>query len=1205
MLELPEGWESDYDGQRWFYRYRPNGLTQFQFPQPGDEFPNFVGDNIELEPEERLASELQRRGRNSQGGNSRDEFERSRCGREKIGASPGENEFGMGATGYFDPSSFMYFGPDEDEDEASVVNEHGDEQNAILSNGKEELPVSATDSVRRSESTPSTLRSELATSPLVIVDVSAALDNQLVELPDDKEQKGSPLSSVPELAGSHTAKCADELAPVELDAASSVTSPAGAALLHSNMAELSADNYPVKRKTPPPPPPAPLEPVDSYPLVSASFSFPPLRNSGDSNNSTGTTVGDTKVQRKLNVPRERPSSISEGQAKFHPFIPEQRMSRDTMRDPQRSSMILSGTTVLQSQNSELSHMKPAASDISTPGPENWLGRPKMFEPPVDPKRVSVPGPLQAPQKIQLDASSNHIPGSRLPPLPGSGARHHSTSSYPGQILEDDSNPGSSHAPSMSKPAYRRSIVPLHQVQQPYILAGGPSRSADLPIAYASRGDSAPFYLVGSKMAATGYFPIPHPLPVVAPVVPLRPRKSPSPEHVASTGPPRPPPPRSSHSMPDTLDEIADAISELSSIMPTPPSSHNTQAQTSQPPWVSPVHNPGLNQQQQLSELAGSQPVSGLSSGSCIIEGLQGARYPAPSPPIDQRSSVIMGATTPHVSNEESNQGQTYPSPLSVSSLPVHRQSSNVSLQSSSPRPSPNTLVSPRSSGQAGFSSHPGAAKGPLEGCGLHQSLAELPSNAFDPLPSPEIQVSSLHRGSSTASSQPQTGGRVQLQSTDDMPHPSPVSSQSFIHELPANSARPSQSPVAEAVPAKHKPFPMLPGQVTPMPSQIGSAPVFIQPVKDEPAKPNSTQQSPSTASSPQQPVYSHPLTQRESRPASLGVPTGTGQGQQQHSRPLSQLQMKPNQPNVAQGFATLMNIQTRPTLKSHQRPHSFHSGAAAPRPLASTLQSTAPYSAPGLRSNGAAAATEAGRGVKKWAKKIFQSSSAKQNAIVTEVLIVPPPRPDPTSAMADNSAPVKSSADQAHQQPVSQANAHFPPSQSQNRDSSHSLVTPETIPESHGSSQTPLEQSDTRQNAQTNQSNMTSPRRMTTQVQLTASASDTVGCTTPSTSVTTAATPSHQHQTLPPTARGSSNTTISTHPPYYSPPQTPSPPKTTEASRSKVGASNMNSYLSIANGATSIVTPGSSSGAGPVPVSKSWVSKAIDYSGGDWGDGWS
>lgn len=41
-LGLPPGWESDYDGRRWFFTYRPTGHVQYHFPSEGDEFPGFV-----------------------------------------------------------------------------------------------------------------------------------------------------------------------------------------------------------------------------------------------------------------------------------------------------------------------------------------------------------------------------------------------------------------------------------------------------------------------------------------------------------------------------------------------------------------------------------------------------------------------------------------------------------------------------------------------------------------------------------------------------------------------------------------------------------------------------------------------------------------------------------------------------------------------------------------------------------------------------------------------------------------------------------------------------------------------------------------------------------------------------------------------------------------------------------------------------------
>ncbi|RDA88247.1 hypothetical protein CP532_0323, partial [Ophiocordyceps camponoti-leonardi (nom. inval.)] len=59
---LPPGWDSDYDGHRWFYTYRSTGHVQYRFPCAGDEFPHFVDEAApppDLAPEERLESKQQ------------------------------------------------------------------------------------------------------------------------------------------------------------------------------------------------------------------------------------------------------------------------------------------------------------------------------------------------------------------------------------------------------------------------------------------------------------------------------------------------------------------------------------------------------------------------------------------------------------------------------------------------------------------------------------------------------------------------------------------------------------------------------------------------------------------------------------------------------------------------------------------------------------------------------------------------------------------------------------------------------------------------------------------------------------------------------------------------------------------------------------------------------------------------------------------
>jgi hypothetical protein len=62
MSGLPDNWEADYDGRRWFYKYKPTGHVQYHFPKEGDEFPDFIDSFSpvpDLAPEERLESQQQ------------------------------------------------------------------------------------------------------------------------------------------------------------------------------------------------------------------------------------------------------------------------------------------------------------------------------------------------------------------------------------------------------------------------------------------------------------------------------------------------------------------------------------------------------------------------------------------------------------------------------------------------------------------------------------------------------------------------------------------------------------------------------------------------------------------------------------------------------------------------------------------------------------------------------------------------------------------------------------------------------------------------------------------------------------------------------------------------------------------------------------------------------------------------------------------
>lgn len=154
MSGLPEGWEADYDGRRWFYTYQPNGHIQYHFPSEGDEFPDFVDPSSpapNLAPEERLQSQQQvRRHGSSQAGR----FPRrnlspywddqtSVAGFPGSTASQKDRTIGLGQTEsrareehdaaaeIFQPESLMFLGPSAYNDVSPLEDENEEEEEAV------------------------------------------------------------------------------------------------------------------------------------------------------------------------------------------------------------------------------------------------------------------------------------------------------------------------------------------------------------------------------------------------------------------------------------------------------------------------------------------------------------------------------------------------------------------------------------------------------------------------------------------------------------------------------------------------------------------------------------------------------------------------------------------------------------------------------------------------------------------------------------------------------------------------------------------------------------------------------------------------------------------------------------------------------------------------------------------------------------------
>ncbi|KXJ93244.1 hypothetical protein Micbo1qcDRAFT_203350 [Microdochium bolleyi] len=262
MTTLPEGWEADYDGSRWFYRYKSTGIVQYQFPQEGDEFPEWYddgGEDLPLEPEAWLASEQQVRRRSTlvsdpdnpdQSSPAKAVATTSR--RKKSETIPEDEE--MSATGYFDPSSFMYFGPGGD---ISPVGEDDDGELPASKTKKSETPTPSPGP------TPSTVHSHV--SPVPGPPAQPDPYAMAAELPEDNVQLWKPTGFVAELPTQDTIKCAEELAPIEMDGTSHIPTPIQTNMTQDGPVELPTHRSPVEPKIEGKAPVTPSPPVATPP----------------------------------------------------------------------------------------------------------------------------------------------------------------------------------------------------------------------------------------------------------------------------------------------------------------------------------------------------------------------------------------------------------------------------------------------------------------------------------------------------------------------------------------------------------------------------------------------------------------------------------------------------------------------------------------------------------------------------------------------------------------------------------------------------------------------------------------------------------------------------------------------------------------------------------------------------------------------------
>ncbi|RGP78008.1 hypothetical protein FLONG3_3843 [Fusarium longipes] len=405
MSGLPEGWEADYDGRRWFYKYKPTGHVQYHFPKEGDEFPDFIDSFSpapDLAPEERLESQQQVRRQAS-----------TTAEPAKLSPKKDNGRYGMSATArpvsmtwdgafeeentVFQPENFMYLGPGTYTDVSPLVEEEDEAARRVVAGnigGKmDESPSKGVSPLNSEKTTPS--QSTLHAGPIAgePVLVPPTVIEEIHEMPShEPSPEHDPVGIIAEMPTYDTAQAHIEKHPPPIEMAdNTVLAPIETAV--STMAELPERASPTEKKNEPQLAPGSLR----------NYSMP---------------------MRPLRIDQE---SVGNALPKVQPYKPEDtRIEIPPNPTPMRRSTFQPGEAI------------GTASTFQRPD-RGHAGTPNVLSPPkVPPKRpLDEPSQPQIPPKQAFDDSS----GANLKTSVTNNVPY-----IPGQ------EPELSHMPSVLKPA---------------------------------------------------------------------------------------------------------------------------------------------------------------------------------------------------------------------------------------------------------------------------------------------------------------------------------------------------------------------------------------------------------------------------------------------------------------------------------------------------------------------------------------------------------------------------------------------------------------------------------------------------------------------------------------------------------------------------------------------------------------------------------
>ncbi|VUC23810.1 unnamed protein product [Clonostachys rosea] len=277
MAGLPLGWEWDYDGQRWFYTYKPTGHVQYHFPKEGDEFPDFVDAGApapSLAPEELLASQQQVKRQTSTGSGTGGPKARVSATATRPVSSVWEEASGEDAI--FQPESLMYLGPGTYNDVSPLAEEEDEAARRVITGALAEADGTST-SVSKGPSpiasqgaTPATKKSNVeppkTDSAVHIVDAGPVIEvqsgteaEQAVPMLDSREMPHelpvevfNPVGVIAEMASELTQRAQIETNPPPVEIAdNSILAPIETVLPPQGYTELPGQTSPTENKKKP------------------------------------------------------------------------------------------------------------------------------------------------------------------------------------------------------------------------------------------------------------------------------------------------------------------------------------------------------------------------------------------------------------------------------------------------------------------------------------------------------------------------------------------------------------------------------------------------------------------------------------------------------------------------------------------------------------------------------------------------------------------------------------------------------------------------------------------------------------------------------------------------------------------------------------------------------------------------------------------